>query len=94
MWPPASTPAAMAAALFLHPWRFCTSSAKEAEADLLALMDSHNESVAAGLGADGMLTRAQHERLRAAFGWKQPGVLFVFSVRHTLCAACGQCVGM
>lgn len=82
----------MAAALFLHPWRFCTTSAEEAEADLLALMDSHNESVAAGLGADGTLTPAQKERLRAAFGWIHPGVLVVFSVRHTMCVACVQCV--
>lgn len=77
--PPASGSAT--AALFLHPWRFCPDSPQEAEADLLALMDSHGDAAAvAGLGAD-TLAPAQQDRLRAAFGWSNPGVVAVFSVR-------------
>ncbi len=78
-----SPPPSAAAALFLHPWRFCAHSPQEAEADLLALMDSHGDAMAAGLGGatEEALAPAQQERLRVAFGWSQPGVLTVFSVR-------------
>ena len=80
--PPASSGSTTAAAaLFLHPWRFCPSP-EEAEADLLALMDSHGDAAAvAGLGAD-KLAPAEQDRLRAAFGWSNPGVVAVFSVRN------------
>jgi hypothetical protein len=82
-----SLPPSAAAALFLHPWRFCAHCPQEAEADLLALMDSHGDATAAGLGGamEEALAPAQQERLRVAFGWSRPGVLAVFSVRANAC---------